>query len=563
MRELGIGDGDTVVAYDDQGGVIAARLVWMLRATGREAALLDGGSPPGRGRSRPSRPGARRRRSRARPWPAEALASADDAADPRNAVIDARQRERYLGEGPDPVDPRPGHIPGARSLPTREHLGEDGRLLPREELRRRFEAAGVDGAKPVVSYCGSGVTACHNLVVLEHAGLGAGRLYPGSWSQWSGDPSRPAETGEERMTVPLLTATELVAAYRDARALARSRSPTPRSSGSRRSTATSTRSASSTPTRALADARASEARWRRGDARRPARRRAGRVKDLLVTRGWPTLRGSRAIDPAGPWEDDAPVVAALRRSRRRAARQDDDARARLEGRHRQRADRRDPQPVGPGDDGRRIERRQLRGARGGDGAARARHRRRRLDPDPVRVLRAARPEADVRARAGLAGEPVRPGLARRPDGAHGRRPRAAARRDRAARRPRLAAAAAARPARSAPGSTTASPGLRIAFSPELGHAAVDPEIAGAGRAGGRSRSRRSAPHVELADPGFADPRDDLRRPVVDRRRRARSPASATRDGIDPGLAEIAAQGRASQRRRLPRRVRRARRSWRS
>ena len=196
MRELGIGDADTVVAYDDQGGVMAARLVWMLRATGREAALLDGGLGAWEGplETEPARraPAA----FSARPWPAEALAGADDAADPANAVIDARQRERFLGESPDPVDPRPGHIPGARSLPTREHLGEDGRLLAREELRRRFAAAGVDGSKPVVSYCGSGVTACHNLVVLEHAGLGPGRLYPGSWSQWSGDPSRPAETGQ-------------------------------------------------------------------------------------------------------------------------------------------------------------------------------------------------------------------------------------------------------------------------------------------------------------------------------------------------------------------------------
>ena len=129
------------------------------------------------------------------PWPPEALATADDAADPTNAVIDARQHERYLGEGPDPIDPRPGHIPGARSLDTREHLGPDGRLLPIEAPRRRFDAAGVDGTRPVVSYCGSGVTACHNLIVLEHAGLGTGRLYAGSWSQWSHDPTRPAATG--------------------------------------------------------------------------------------------------------------------------------------------------------------------------------------------------------------------------------------------------------------------------------------------------------------------------------------------------------------------------------
>ena len=196
MASLGIGDADTVVAYDDQGGVVAARLAWMLRVTGHAAAVLDGGIGAWEGpletASEP-RPAAT---FTARPWPQEALASADDAADPANAVIDARQHERYVGAGPDPVDPRPGHIPGARSLPAREHLGPDGRLLDRDELRERFAAAGVDGERPVVSYCGSGVTACHNLIVLEHAGLGTGRLYAGSWSQWSHS-DRPAATGEE------------------------------------------------------------------------------------------------------------------------------------------------------------------------------------------------------------------------------------------------------------------------------------------------------------------------------------------------------------------------------
>jgi thiosulfate/3-mercaptopyruvate sulfurtransferase len=197
MGDLGIGDEDTVVAYDDQGGVIAARLVWMLRATGRAAALLDGGLAAWDGPLETDEVRRPTARFTARPWPADRLAEAGDAADPASVVIDARQRERFLGEGPDPVDPRPGHIPGARSLPTREHLGEDGRLLAPEVLRRRFAAVGVDESSPVVCYCGSGVTACHNLVVLEHAGLGAGRLYAGSWSQWSADPSRPAATGED------------------------------------------------------------------------------------------------------------------------------------------------------------------------------------------------------------------------------------------------------------------------------------------------------------------------------------------------------------------------------
>ncbi len=196
MGELGIGDADAVVAYDDQGGVIAARLVWLLRVTGHDAALLDGGLAAWEGplETEPAtRPPAT---FTARPWPAERLASIDEAADPGNVVIDARPRERFLGEGPDPVDPRAGHIPGARSVPAREHLGPDGRLLAADILRRRFEQAGVEPDAPVVSYCGSGVTACHNLVVLEHAGLGRGRLYAGSWSQYSHDRSRPAATGE-------------------------------------------------------------------------------------------------------------------------------------------------------------------------------------------------------------------------------------------------------------------------------------------------------------------------------------------------------------------------------
>jgi thiosulfate/3-mercaptopyruvate sulfurtransferase len=194
MSAAGIGDGATVIAYDDAGGVIAARLVWMLRALGEDAALLDGGLPAWEGavETTPSvRPPAV---FTARPWPVDRIASPDDAADPANVVVDARQRERFRGDE-EPVDPRAGHIPGARSLPVREHVGADGRLLDAETLRARLLAVGIDGEAPVVSYCGSGVTACHNLLVIEHAGLGHGRLYPGSWSQWSHS-DRPVATGE-------------------------------------------------------------------------------------------------------------------------------------------------------------------------------------------------------------------------------------------------------------------------------------------------------------------------------------------------------------------------------
>jgi thiosulfate/3-mercaptopyruvate sulfurtransferase len=127
------------------------------------------------------------------PWPVDHLASADDAAAVENLTIDARQRERFDG-APDGIDPRSGHIPGARSLPCREHLDGDGRLLPLDALRERLAAVGIDHGASVVSYCGSGVTACHNLLVIEHAGFGPGRLYPGSWSQWSHDEARPVET---------------------------------------------------------------------------------------------------------------------------------------------------------------------------------------------------------------------------------------------------------------------------------------------------------------------------------------------------------------------------------
>ncbi|MGD0809702.1 MAG: sulfurtransferase [Acidimicrobiales bacterium] len=193
MSALGIGDGTVVVAYDDQGGVIAARLVWMLRATGHEAALLDGGLDSYSGPMTTGEQAAAPARFTARPWPSRLLAGIDDASDPSNVVLDARGRDRYHGEN-EQVDPQAGHIPGALSVPCRENLGTDGRFLPVEDLRQRFTDAGVTAGTPVVSYCGSGVTACHNLLALELCGLGQGRLYPGSWSEYSATPGRPVAT---------------------------------------------------------------------------------------------------------------------------------------------------------------------------------------------------------------------------------------------------------------------------------------------------------------------------------------------------------------------------------
>ena len=207
LEAAGIGDDDTVVVYDDAGGVIAARLVWMLRALGQSAAVLDGGLAAWQ-RAHPEQPlevgepGAAGDASTAsrtvRSWPAAALATIDEtqaaAADGTALVLDARTADRYRGDT-EPVDARPGHIPGAQSLSCRDNVAADGTLLDTATLRERLAALGADRL-PVISYCGSGVTACHTLLVLEQVGLPAGRLYPGSWSQYAADPQRPAATGE-------------------------------------------------------------------------------------------------------------------------------------------------------------------------------------------------------------------------------------------------------------------------------------------------------------------------------------------------------------------------------
>jgi thiosulfate/3-mercaptopyruvate sulfurtransferase len=192
LGALGVAADVPVVAYDDAGGATAARLWWMLRAIGQPSAVLDGGIGAWTG---PLETGAGPRPTPVerpvRPCPPSALVSADDlpALVAGGALlVDARAPERYRGEV-EPVDPKAGHIPGAVNLPWSDNLDPDtGRFLPPEVLRARFGDRG-----DVVSYCGSGVTACHNLLALEVAGLPAGRLYPGSWSEWSsGD--RPVAT---------------------------------------------------------------------------------------------------------------------------------------------------------------------------------------------------------------------------------------------------------------------------------------------------------------------------------------------------------------------------------
>lgn len=215
MSRLGIANGTVVLAYDDTDGSQAARLVWMLRAVGTPAGLLDGGlgawledggedgSPGSAGRSvRVTQDDVIPPRARfaPTPWGPEAIATIDETeAAGRSAgavVIDARAGERYRGEM-EPMDARAGHVPGAVNAPFTGNLGQDGRFLPPAALRERFAAVGVREGADVIVYCGSGVTAAHDLLALERAGVHGARLFPGSWSQWSADESREVATGPE------------------------------------------------------------------------------------------------------------------------------------------------------------------------------------------------------------------------------------------------------------------------------------------------------------------------------------------------------------------------------
>jgi thiosulfate/3-mercaptopyruvate sulfurtransferase len=193
MASLGLADDVTLIAYDDAAGVMAARLVWMLRSTGRQAALLNGGLTAYSGELETAQPQRPRGSFAVRPWPTDRLATIAEAAAGDAVLIDARPADRFRGEN-ETLDARPGHIPGARSVPCRDNVDASGRFEKPDVLRDRFAAAGVTAGTDVISYCGSGVTACHNLLALERAGFAPGRLYPGSWSQYSAT-DRPAEVG--------------------------------------------------------------------------------------------------------------------------------------------------------------------------------------------------------------------------------------------------------------------------------------------------------------------------------------------------------------------------------
>jgi thiosulfate/3-mercaptopyruvate sulfurtransferase len=191
-----------VLVLDDTDGSQASRLVWMLRALGVSAAVVDGGhaalleatgASPATDRVVPE-PAV----FTARPWGPEVIATADEVAAaalrPGATVIDARAPERFRGET-EPIDPRAGHVPGAINVPFAGNVGADGRFLTADHLADRFTAAGLDPDGEVIVYCGSGVTATHDLLALERAGVRGARLFPGSWSQWSADASREVATG--------------------------------------------------------------------------------------------------------------------------------------------------------------------------------------------------------------------------------------------------------------------------------------------------------------------------------------------------------------------------------
>jgi thiosulfate/3-mercaptopyruvate sulfurtransferase len=195
MALKGISDTSTVVAYDDAGGVIAARLVWMLRVTGHDAALLNGGIDAFASALETGEATVESGTFTTVAWPEDRLSTIDELARGERIVIDARNRDRYRGDL-EPVDPRAGHVPGALNVPCRENLDSSGRFLGVDEIRRKFEAVGVVDGESTISYCGSGVTACHNLLALEMCGLGLGRLFVGSWSQYSNAADLPVATGE-------------------------------------------------------------------------------------------------------------------------------------------------------------------------------------------------------------------------------------------------------------------------------------------------------------------------------------------------------------------------------
>ena len=201
VGRLGIDASAQVVVYDQDSGGFAGRLWWMLRWLGHDGvALLNGGFAKWVAEGRPTTPGMEARAKRVfipHPQPHMIANTAEVAAligrkDWR--LLDARAPERFRGDA-EPIDKVAGHIPGAINVPFLENLDASGTFKSASELAARFrEASGGVAPDHLIAYCGSGVTACQNLVAMEHAGIKGAKLYPGSWSEWSSDPSRPMTT---------------------------------------------------------------------------------------------------------------------------------------------------------------------------------------------------------------------------------------------------------------------------------------------------------------------------------------------------------------------------------
>jgi thiosulfate/3-mercaptopyruvate sulfurtransferase len=209
MRAAGVSNDRPVVVYDDGGGTIAARAWWLLRHYGHvNVTLLDGGLTAWTAAGQPTSAGDTAatgdQTSAAGDFTGEPgqmpTLDADSAAalagSAQGVLIDARAGERFRGEA-EPMDPAAGHIPGARNRPTTDNLDDGRRFRHPDVLAAGFAALGADPTTSVGAYCGSGVTAAHEVLALALAGIPAA-LYPGSWSEWSADPTRPVATGPSR-----------------------------------------------------------------------------------------------------------------------------------------------------------------------------------------------------------------------------------------------------------------------------------------------------------------------------------------------------------------------------
>ncbi len=200
LRGWGVNDATQVVAYDAHGGMFAARLWWMLRWVGHEAvAVLDGGMAAWQAQGSAlstAAPAARRGAIALRAPLADIVDAGQVLANigtGGRTVLDARSPDRFRGEN-ETIDPVGGHIPGAKNRFFKDNLQADGRFKDAAALKAEFSALVDDPARSIMQ-CGSGVTACHNLLALEVAGLPGAALYPGSWSEWCADPARPVASG--------------------------------------------------------------------------------------------------------------------------------------------------------------------------------------------------------------------------------------------------------------------------------------------------------------------------------------------------------------------------------